>query len=310
MRHAMHKPFEPLYVHYTTHFIGLPDTAVLIRRSQICTRASKFKLRASFAGLYVHVELGCATSSPPPWDDEESSSAAAYVVTNQTFPLIKFGAYLTVLHCAAVSLCVGVLALAPTQIVASMSTIPTWLKALVAAIAFVTLAWQLLGLFCVITDNTMLYRLYIRLNFLATVVLIAITLACAIAQAAQQSKSEHACMLEFEQPIQGYEVSISEVQNKIDDARHTICKIVTWVNVGVGFGVIAVVGLMQLYLCYMQRVYGQHQRAAKDEAFRSEAYSFAPNATTPGWDTQQPLMSQAGADNAHYETYGPGHSYR
>ncbi|WFD35983.1 hypothetical protein MCUN1_002854 [Malassezia cuniculi] len=183
-----------------------------------------------------------------------------------------------------------------------MDTLPSGLKALVAVIAFVTLAWQLFGLFTVITDHTLLYRIYIRLNFLATVVLIVITLACTIAQAAQQSKAYDACMLQFEQPLDGYEVSLQEVQNTINNGREIACRIVTWVNIGVAFGLVALVGLMQLYLCYLQRVYGQRQRAAKDEAFRNDAYTFAPHAAT-GWETKQPLMNPSG--NSKYETYGP-----
>ena len=261
--------------------------------------------------MHVSGGGGATTSSTPPWDDEESSSVAVCVaVANQAFPLVKFGSYLIVLHCAAVALCTGVLALAPPRIVASMGAIPEWSKALVAAVAFVTLAWQLVGLIAVIVDNTILYRIYVGLNFCATVVLIIITLAFAITAAARQNESYDECMANFEQPLKDFEMSIEKVQDTINNGRRTACNIVTWVNIGVMFGLIALIGLMQLYLCFLQRVYGKRQRAAKDYAFRSEGYAYRPNAI-PALDSQQPLMDQRHTGD-QYQTYGPsaGYSYR
>lgn len=175
---------------------------------------------------------------------------------------MKLGAYLLVLECAAVALVVGVLALAPPPIVGMMGAVPSWSKALVAAIAFVTLAWQILGLLAVIADNTVLYRLYIRFNFLATVVLLIITIVFLIVSAVRHDVAFNACMNEFEQPLANDGLGVPQLTNTLHSARTTACKIITWVDVGVAGGLILLVGLVQLYMCYMQRKYGQQQRDA------------------------------------------------
>lgn len=184
----------------------------------------------------------------------------------QAVPLVKLGAYLTVLECAAAALCVGVLALAPPRIVGMMGSVPSWSKALVAAIGFVALAWQAAGIASVIPDNTALYRLYIRVNFILTVALIVVTIAFTAVGAARHNRSVVTCIELFEQPIGGNGLGIARVQNTLHNARQTACKVITWLDVGVSFGLIVLIGLVQLYMCYMQRRYGQRQRSAAFDA--------------------------------------------
>ncbi|WFD31291.1 hypothetical protein MSPP1_002325 [Malassezia sp. CBS 17886] len=177
-------------------------------------------------------------------------------------PLVKFGAYLLVLESAAVALAVGVIALAAPAVVGAIDAVPAWGKALMAAVAFVTLAWQVLGLIAVISDSPVIYRLYIRGNFLGTVAIICIALAYAATSAARHDTAMSACIARYMGPLADDGLGVQQVQDSLDTGRRTACKVVTWLDVGLMFALILVVGLTQLFMCYMQRRYGQRQRRA------------------------------------------------
>ncbi|WFC93691.1 hypothetical protein MBRA1_000313 [Malassezia brasiliensis] len=143
-----------------------------------------------------------------------------------------------------------------------MSSVPSWSKDLVAAVAFVTAAWQIIGLASVITDQKSLYRLYIRVNFLATVVILAITIAFTVTAAARHDKAVDACYREFEGSLAQDGLGLQSVEESITSGRHKVCDILTWVDVGLMGGLIVLLGVMQLFMCYMQRMYGKRQRNA------------------------------------------------
>lgn len=205
------------------------------------------------------------------------------------FPLVKFGAYLLVLESAFMALCVGVLALAPPPIVGAMASVPSWGKDLVAAVAFVTAVWQILGLASVFSDQKTLYRLYIRVNFIATLIILAITIAFTITAAARHSASVDECMKEFEGSLAQNGLGVQAVENSLNSGRHKVCDILTWVDVGLMGGLIVLLGLTQLFMCYMQRRYGQRQRAAianTKQPFGSEGIPMS-NRSTMGWDPRR-----------------------
>ena len=128
------------------------------------------------------------------------------------FPLVKFGAYLLVIETAFVALCLGILALAPPPIVGGMDAIPSWGKYVVAVIAFVLAAWQILGLCTVVTDSPWSYKQYSRMNFLATVVLLCFTIAFTVTAAAKHNDAIEACLNEFERPLANDGYGVEEVQ--------------------------------------------------------------------------------------------------
>lgn len=184
------------------------------------------------------------------------------------------------------ALCVGILALAPPPIVGAMSSVPSWSKDLVAAFAFVAAAWQIVGLASVFTDQKPLYRLYIRINFLATVVILIITIAFTVTAAARHDEAVDACYREFEGPLAQNGLGVQSVENSISSGRHKVCNILTWVDVGLMGGLIVLLGLTQLFMCYMQRKYGQRQRNAivsSNESFGTEGIPMG-NRSHLGWD--------------------------
>ncbi|KAI3626281.1 hypothetical protein CBS9595_001642 [Malassezia furfur] len=234
---------------------------------------------------------GSATSKVVANDDGATRRAAfllfrTLILLTQIFPLVKFGAYLLVLESAFMALCVGILALAPPPIVGAMSSVPSWSKDLVAAVAFVTAAWQIIGLASVITDQKSLYRLYIRVNFLATVVILAITIAFTVTAAARHDEAVDACYREFEGSLAQDGLGVQSVEESITSGRHKVCNILAWVDVGLMGGLIVLLGVMQLFMCYMQRMYGQRQRNAivgTKEPFGPEGIPMG-NRSHLGWD--------------------------
>ena len=173
------------------------------------------------------------------------------------------GAYLIVAECAFVALAVGVLALAPPSIVATMGAIPSWSKGLVAALGFITFVWQVFGLVSVAKEKTSLYRTYIRVNFLLTLIIIVVTLAFFAVSASRHSDSVNTCVNTYAQPIAfTSDLPTGSSTPSTQASGRDICNIFIWVQTGVMAGLIALIGLTQLYMCYAQRVYGQKQREA------------------------------------------------
>lgn len=224
------------------------------------------------------------------------------------FPLVKFGAYLLVIETAFVALCLGILALAPPPIVGGMDAIPSWGKYVVAVIAFVLAAWQILGLCTVVTDSPWSYKQYSRMNFLATVVLLCFTIAFTVTAAAKHNDAIEACLNEFERPLANDGYGVEEVQDRLDEGRHDVCNYLGWADVGLMGGLVVVVGLLQLYMCYMQGQYGKRQRAAQKESLsQHDAGSFPMNPTSTWTDPSHGAMSTGTVLHApsHRNAYEP-----
>lgn len=224
------------------------------------------------------------------------------------FPLVKFGAYLLVIETAFVALCLGILALAPPPIVGGMDAIPSWGKYVVAVIAFVLAAWQILGLCTVVTDSPWSYKLYSRMNFMATVVLLCFTIAFTVTAAAKHNDSIEACLNEFERPLANDGYGVDEVQDRLDQGRHDVCNYLGWADVGLMGGLVVVVGLLQLYMCYMQGQYGKRQRAAQKETLsQRDAGSIPMNPTSTWTDPSHGAMSTGTVLHApsHRNAYEP-----
>ena len=224
------------------------------------------------------------------------------------FPLVKFGAYLLVIETAFVALCLGILALAPPPIVGGMDAIPSWGKYVVAVIAFVLAAWQILGLCTVVTDSPWSYKQYSRMNFMATVVLLCFTIAFTVTAAAKHNDAIEACLNEFERPLANDGYGVEEVQDRLDEGRHDVCNYLGWADVGLMGGLVVVVGLLQLYMCYMQGQYGKRQRAAQKESLsQHDPGSFPMNPTSTWTDPSYGAMSTGTVLHApsHRNAYEP-----
>mgnify|MGYP006900558981 FL=1 len=184
------------------------------------------------------------------------------MTNNQAIPLVKSGAYLLVFEIAFVALATGLIALVPPPIVGGLNAIPSWGKYVVAVIAFVTAAWQIVGLAAVMGELSFVYNIYSALNMLATIVLFIFTVAFAATAAGKHDNAIDGCLDRFEQPILQDGLGIDQVEDKLNTGRRDVCNVLGWVDVGLMFGLIALLTVTQLYMCYMQRQYGLRQRMA------------------------------------------------
>lgn len=208
------------------------------------------------------------------------------------------------------ALCLGILALAPPAIVGGMGAIPSWGKYPVAVIAFVLAAWQIIGFAAVLSDATKLFNLYSILNLVATVVLLCFTIAFLITAAAMHTDTVDACVFNFEQPLSNNGLGVSEINQKLDQGRRTVCNILSWADVGLMGALILILGLTQLYMCFKLFKYGQRQRAAEKEARMPAGGPGVPMQPT-NWSQRggtsgqyEPVHAPAATDNAPlYETY-------
>ncbi|KAN0066220.1 hypothetical protein ACQY0O_000314 [Thecaphora frezii] len=216
-------------------------------------------------------------------------------------PLVNAGAYLLVLEFAFVSLVTASLALGPPQIVATMGAIPTWSKSLIAALGFITFFWQPLGLFTIIKQKAGLYRLYIRVNFILTVLVIISTLAFFAISASNHEKVLTTCTAVYGiTPSSNSGATVSQTSNVLSGSGRAICNIFIWVQVGVMGGLITLMGFTQLYMCVAQRAYGQRQREAQG-SFEKYQYTAAD-----GGIDSIPLSAR---DSTAWEPRdGPGHT--
>ncbi|SPO20787.1 uncharacterized protein UTRI_00264 [Ustilago trichophora] len=193
------------------------------------------------------------------------------------YPLVNIGAYLLVLETAFVALAVGICALAPPSIVAGQGTIPSWSKGLVAALGFITLVWQILGLVAVARQMPTLYRTYIRINFILTLAIIIATAAFLVVAGVQHNKAVSTCVSTYgvipSNSNAGSSLSISSLGQSADafsQSGRDICNIFVWAQTGVMAGLIVLMGLTQFYMLAAQRAYGGDQR----QAFRDSKASY------------------------------------
>ncbi|SPO19867.1 uncharacterized protein UTRI_00264_B [Ustilago trichophora] len=193
------------------------------------------------------------------------------------YPLVNIGAYLLVLETAFVALAVGICALVPPSIVAGQGVIPSWSKGLVAALGFITLVWQILGLVAVARQMPTLYRTYIRINFLLTLAIIIATVAFLVVAGVQHNKAVSTCVSTYgvtpSNSNAGSSLSISALGQSADafyQSGRDICNIFVWAQTGVMAGLIVLMGLTQFYMLAAQRAYGGEQR----QAFRDSKASY------------------------------------
>ena len=115
-------------------------------------------------------------------------------------------------------------------------------------------------------ELSFVYNIYSALNMLATIVLFIFTVAFAATAAGKHDNAIDGCLDRFEQPILQDGLGIDQVEDKLNTGRRDVCNVLGWVDVGLMFGLIALLTVTQLYMCYMQRRYGQRQRSAAFDA--------------------------------------------
>lgn len=163
-------------------------------------------------------------------------------------PLINVGAYVIVFEVAVVSFITAILALAPHAITAGEGVIPSWAKAIVAAIAFVNFAWQIVGLIAIKRETTGLYHAYVRITTLLTLAVIAVAVAFAVLAAVKHDDAQKSCVANYgalpSTTSSGF--TNSDIQQNYGDQ---ICNYFIWAQTGVMFGLIVLFGLIQVGSC-------------------------------------------------------------
>ncbi|WFD24100.1 hypothetical protein MEQU1_002797 [Malassezia equina] len=216
------------------------------------------------------------------------------------------GAYMLAIETAFVALCIGVIALAAPTIVGGMDAIPSWGKYVVAVICFLVAAWQIFGFSTILADHTHLYHVYWVVNLIATLVVLCFTIAFTVTAAGKHNSAIDACMARFEGSLAYDGLGIQQVESALDNGRHKVCDILTWADVGLMGGLVVLVGLVQLYMCAMQSLYGKRQRAAEKASVSRPDPDMMPMRQNRMWDPRryEPVANQdAPPANPLYETY-------
>ncbi|CAO1636668.1 unnamed protein product [Parajaminaea phylloscopi] len=176
-------------------------------------------------------------------------------------PLINVGAYFVVLEVALVSFILGVLSIATHPITAGEGVIPSFAKIIIAALAFITFLWQIVGIVSIRTEATTLYHTYVRISTLLTCAIIGVATAFAVIAAVRHSTAQSTC-------IANYGALPSTTSTGLTNSSLTqnfgsqICNYFLWAQTGVMLGLVVFMGLIQLYMCFASRAYGVAQRSA------------------------------------------------
>ncbi|CAD6938538.1 unnamed protein product [Tilletia controversa] len=187
-------------------------------------------------------------------------------------PLVNVGAYAILLETAVVALCLVILATATPFIVALMgnSTLSSLAKIILVVLGVVMLVWQLLGVVAVQRQSPKTYRLYLRINTILTLAVIAVCAAFLAIAAARHQPAVDACAAYFGSVSSTTSSStisnvVSSTANNLANTSRTICNAFIWVQIGAMAGLVVLLGLTQLYMLFCQRAYGQKQRAATSD---------------------------------------------
>lgn len=135
-------------------------------------------------------------------------------------------------------------------------------KIIVCILGIAAMVWQIVGLVSIKQEKTRLYRAYIRVNFLLTLLTIVVTLAFFGVAAARHSVALDSCTAAYGSTPEGSS-SVGSVE--LDDIGNKICNVFIWVQVGFMGLLIALIGFTQLYMCAVQRSYGKEMRQAEQD---------------------------------------------
>lgn len=171
----------------------------------------------------------------------QPSDGSSFSPSKQAIPLINVGSYTICAQFAIVAFCTLILSVAPPSIVAATGSLPAgWPKFIVLVLALAVLLWQIVGVVAIRRERTGLYRSYIRINFLLTLVTIVVTTAFFAVAAARHSVALDSCDAAYGSSPDGNTIT------ELNDVGRTICNIFIWVQVGAMGILLLVIGLMQV----------------------------------------------------------------
>ncbi|EKM83815.1 hypothetical protein AGABI1DRAFT_66797 [Agaricus bisporus var. burnettii JB137-S8] len=161
-------------------------------------------------------------------------------------PLVNAGIYATLIEQFVAGILIGTLSIAtPTIVGAATPSFAGWVLAIVC---YVAAALQVLGLFGVLQERTILYRRYATLHWMCVSAAFSIAAAWIILSAVRHSTASSRCIQTFFS-----DTSLSSQGQKL-------CDIFSWVDVGIMGGLWVLLAILQGYLVVVLFSYGSSQR--------------------------------------------------
>jgi len=166
-------------------------------------------------------------------------------------PLVNAGVYAALTEQLVLGIVAGALAFGTPSIVGAST--PSFAAIVFGIVCFVGAAVQFLGIFGVLQEKPQLFRRYVQLHFLVTIAAFAVAAAWTVISATRHGSASSKCEKDFFADDDGSTTDIS-------DAGQKMCDIFPWVDVGIMGALIAVIGIMQIYLYFVVLSYSRMQR--------------------------------------------------
>ncbi|KAF8912740.1 hypothetical protein CPB84DRAFT_1670305 [Gymnopilus junonius] len=167
-------------------------------------------------------------------------------------PMVNAGIYATLIEQTALGILVGTLSVG-TPFIVGAST-PSFAKWILAILAYVGAAVQILGFIGVSREKPTTYRRYVTFHGLISSAAFAVAAAWIIVSASRHSNAEAKCLATF-----------FGAANSSTGQADTLCNIFPWVDVGIMGGLWVVLAVLHAYLFFVLSSYGTSQRVDHDQ---------------------------------------------
>jgi hypothetical protein len=177
-------------------------------------------------------------------------------------PVINAGIYATLIEQTTLGILVGTLSIATPSIVGAAT--PAIAPVILAILAYVAAAVQILGFIGVAREKPITFRRYVTLHILMSFAVFSVAAVWIAVSASRHSVAKSKCESNF--------FSGSSNDTDTNDEGLTMCNIFPWVDVGVMAGLWIVLALAQTYFWTVLSSYshGQHHdHASYDSVFGS-----------------------------------------
>ncbi|GLB36230.1 hypothetical protein LshimejAT787_0305180 [Lyophyllum shimeji] len=189
-------------------------------------------------------------------------------------PVVNAGIYATLITQFVTAFIVGILSVATPSIVGAAT--PSYSAWILAVICFVAAALQILGFIGVGSEKPILFRRYVSLHLLATLLAFAVAAAWIIMSATRHTTAKAKCLKDF----------FSDSSDGTSSEGDTLCEIFPWVDVGIMGGLWAVLGILHIYLYVVLSSYGTSQRRDHEKYDQLNNETIPMNSRGDPWDSR------------------------
>ncbi|KAH0590634.1 hypothetical protein J132_09888 [Termitomyces sp. J132] len=195
-------------------------------------------------------------------------------------PIVNAGIYTTLVTQFVIALVVAIVSVATPSIVGAAT--PSFSASVLGAVCFVAAAIQSLGFIGVAREKPILFRRYVTLHVLISLVAFAIAAAWAIISAARHSTSKNNCLTDF------------FTEDMKSTLGQKLCDIIPWVDVGIMGGLWVILAIFQLYLFIVLSSYSAGQSRDHEKYDQLSNDTIPMNARNDPWDstTEAPRSPQ------------------